>query len=162
MPIYMKYGSITGDVTEGGHDKWIEVNSLQWGVGRGVSSATGSASDRESSAPSLSEVTVTKDLDSASPKLLTEAFQGDGNGDAASVQFDFCRTASGKLQIYLTITLTNVIISGYSTSSGGDRPSESVSLNYVEITNNFIPMNPDGTPGNAAKVIYNTATAKAG
>ncbi len=42
MPIYMKFSSIAGDVTEAGHAGWIELNSFQWGVGRGVSSHTGS------------------------------------------------------------------------------------------------------------------------
>ena len=52
MPIYIQYGTLTGDVTAAGHEKWIEVNSFQWGVGRGISSPTGGSSDRESSAPS--------------------------------------------------------------------------------------------------------------
>jgi len=159
MPIYMKYGSIAGDVTESGHAGWIEINSLQWGVGRGVSSPTGSSEDRESSAPSVSEVTITRELDKASVKLLTEAYQGTGSGDAATVQFDFTRTTSGKLQIYYTIILSNVIISGYSISSGGDRPSESISMNFVKIETNFIPMKPDGTPDNGIKITYDLGKA---
>ncbi len=35
MPIYLKYDGIDGDVTAEGHEKWIELNSFQWGVGRG-------------------------------------------------------------------------------------------------------------------------------
>ena len=40
MAIYMNYNnkSPTGDVTESGHKDWIELSSLQWGVGRGISS----------------------------------------------------------------------------------------------------------------------------
>jgi type VI secretion system secreted protein Hcp len=68
MPIYMKYndGSIKGDKTADGHQDWIVLNSFQWGVGRGISSPTGGSKDRESSAPSLSEITVTKHQDAAS------------------------------------------------------------------------------------------------
>ena len=101
MAIYMKYGGIQGDVTESQHANWIELNSLQFGVGRGVSSATGSTEDREASAPSVSEITITKDLDKSSIKLLTEAYQGTGNGDAASVQIDFTRTSQGQLESLL-------------------------------------------------------------
>src|SRR5262249_52981798 len=80
MPIYMEYdgGSIAGDATAEGHEKWIELNSLQWGVGRGISSPTGGSADRESSAPSVSEIVVTKPTDIASVKLLNEALQGEG------------------------------------------------------------------------------------
>jgi type VI secretion system secreted protein Hcp len=64
--------AVKGDVTDEKHVGWIEVNSFQWGVGRGVSSPTGASADRESSAPSVSEVVVTKATDLASPKLLNE------------------------------------------------------------------------------------------
>ena len=43
MPIYVKYGAIEGDVTATGHESWIEVNSVQWGVGRSISSPWRSA-----------------------------------------------------------------------------------------------------------------------
>ena len=42
-------------------------------------------------------------------------------------------TGEGQLETYLTIKLTNTMISGYSFSSGGDRPSESISLNFTKI-----------------------------
>lgn len=36
----------------------IEVSSFQWGVGRGITSPAGGSADRESSAPSVSEITL--------------------------------------------------------------------------------------------------------
>ena len=75
MPIYMKYDGIDGDVTAEGHEKWIELNSFQWGVGRGISSPTGASADRESSAPSISEITVSKMQDAATTKLLEELME---------------------------------------------------------------------------------------
>jgi type VI secretion system secreted protein Hcp len=159
MPIYMKFGSIKGDVTESGHTDWIELNSLQWGVGRGVSSPTGSSADRESTAPSISEVVVTKANDLASAGLLSEALQGDGS-NGKSVEIDMVRTDKGKLTVYQKITLTDVIISGFSTSSGGDRPSESLSLNFVKIAVTDTQMKPDGTAGSPATTTYDLAQAK--
>jgi hypothetical protein len=46
----MKYDNIPGDVTATGHESWIELNSMQWGVNRFIKTDTGSAADRESSA----------------------------------------------------------------------------------------------------------------
>jgi hypothetical protein len=60
MPIYMQYGSISGEVANTGHKQWIEINSFQWGVGRGMSSPTGGSADRESSTPSVGEIVVKK------------------------------------------------------------------------------------------------------
>src|SRR5437588_1520292 len=129
MPIYVQYAKIKGDVTAGGHEGWIEVNSFQWGVGRGISSPTGGSADRESSAPSVSEIVVTKPTDIASTDLLNESLQGEGQ----DVTIDFCKTDKGNLQTYLSYVLTNTMISGFSLSSGGDRPQESLSFNFTKI-----------------------------
>jgi type VI secretion system secreted protein Hcp len=120
MPIYMNYDNlaIAGDVTAAGHEKWIEVNSFKWGIGRGISSPVGASADRESSAPSVSEVVVSKASDVSSAKLFSEALQGEGK----TVQLDFCKTDKGQLEVYLSLILTNCMISGHSVNSGGDRP----------------------------------------
>ena len=76
MALYMKYGSIKGAVTTDGFKDWIELDSFQWGVARAVGTAARSSTSREHSEPSLSEVTVTKRSDVASPKLFLDAVAG--------------------------------------------------------------------------------------
>jgi type VI secretion system secreted protein Hcp len=66
MAIYMQFDGCPGDVTETKHTSWIELLSCQWGVGRGISSTVGSSAERESTAPSVSEIVVTKENDIAS------------------------------------------------------------------------------------------------
>lgn len=156
MPIYMKYGAIKGDVTADGHKDWIELNSMQWGVGRGISSPTGASADREASAPSVSEITVTKAQDVATIKLLDEAFQGEGT----EVTIDLCKTDKGKLEVYLTYTLTNTMISGYSISTGGDRPSESLSLNFTKVMCKLNQMDSANKGATSSNVTYDLAAAK--
>jgi len=152
MPIYMNYDSLNvkGDVTADGYADWIELNSFQWGVGRGISSPTGGAKDRESSAPSVSEITVTKAQDAATGKLLTEAYQGKG----VTVIIDFVKTEQGKLAKYLEYTLNDTMISGFSTSSGGDRPSESLSLNFARIDVSPTVVDKDGKITQADGIKY--------
>ena len=138
MPIYMEYdsGAIQGDVTEKNHTNWIEINSCQFGVGRGIASATGNTTDREQSNPSVSEIVVTKNLDAGSADLFKESLKGLGK----TVKIEFCvSTQEQGMQPYLTLTLTNNLISGYSISSGGDRPTESLSLNFTKIEYKNIP-----------------------
>jgi type VI secretion system secreted protein Hcp len=156
MPIYMNYNDIPGDATAEGHEKWIELNSCQWGVGRGISSPTGGSADRESSAPSVSEIVVTKSTDVASTKVLNEAYQGEGQ----KVQIDFCKTDKGKLEVYLTLNLENTMISGYSVSSGGDRPTESLSLNFTKVEFKNTNMGAAGDTGSPDSVTYDLAAAK--
>jgi type VI secretion system secreted protein Hcp len=153
----MNYNSLAlkGDVTEEGHKTWIELNSFQWGVGRGISSPTGGSADRESSAPSISEITATKASDVSSTLILNEALQGEGQ----TVIIDFCKTDKGKMEVYQTYTLTNTMISGYSVSSGGDRPSESISLNFTKIEFKLTGQGAAGDTASPASVTYDLATA---
>lgn len=159
MPIYIKYGDITGDVTAEGHkgsDGWVEVNSFQYGIGRGISSPTGGSSDRESSAPSVSEVVVTKPMDNSSYRWMEESLFGEG----VDAKIDFCKTDKGKLEVYASYDLSECMVSGYSVSSGGDRPSESISINFTKIEYNFKEMSAINAGAKTPKAGWDIAAAK--
>ena len=160
MPIYIKYGDIKGDCTAEGHkgtDGWVEINSFQFGIGRGIASPTGGSSDRESSAPSVSEIVVTKPMDSSSYRWMEESLYGEGQ----DVTIDFCKTDKGALEVYASYTLTDCMVSGYSVSSGGDRPQESLSLNFTKIVYNFSEMGSKNAKGETPKTGWDIAAAKA-
>jgi type VI secretion system secreted protein Hcp len=133
MAAYLKYGTtIKGESLAEGHkgsDGWIEIGSVNWGCGRGIRTPVGGSGKREASAPSVSEVTVTKLMDSTSPLLAQEALIG----KAVEATIELVETGEGKLETFLTLKLTNTLISGYSMASGGDRPSESMTLNFTKI-----------------------------
>ena len=133
MPIFLKYDGIEGDVTTTGHEKWIEVHSFQWGTGRGINNSAASGADREGSTPSVQEITVTKDTDGASPNLLRASLGLKPADEGKKVNIDFCKTDTSQPEPYLQFTLENTLISGYSLSSGGDRPTESVTLNFTKV-----------------------------
>jgi type VI secretion system secreted protein Hcp len=158
MAIYMKFGDIKGDATTEGLKDWIQISSFQFGVGRGISSPSGSDKSRESSEPSLSEVTVTKNMDSASPKLLGDAWGGELG---SKVDIKFTTTTKNTVVDFLTYSLENCGISGYSVSSGGDLPQESLSLNYTKISVTFKPMDPTNK-SQPATVFYDLTQMKAG
>lgn len=120
--------AIKGDSTVASHADWITVDSLQFGVGRAIS-ASGGGRDRETSNPSFSEVTMTKSMDKSSVDLMMEAICGKSLGKA-TIHFVQTGGKDAKGQEYLEIILHDAIVSSYSTSSGGDRPSESFSVNF--------------------------------
>lgn len=130
MAIYMNWDGIPGAVTTGGFEKWIELNSFQWGVGRAITSASRSLESREGSEPSISEIVVTKRMDKASPKLFQDAVGGDLS---TTVKIKLTTTTKDKVESYLEYELTNTGLSGYSVSSGGDMPQESLSLNFSKV-----------------------------
>ena len=138
----MKYGDITGDVTTAGFEKWTELQSFNWAVGRAVGSAMSGAMSRESSVPSISEIVVTKNMDAASPGLWTDSVAGAFD---QMVTITFTTTSAGKTEKFLSYELTDCGMSGYSLSSGGDMPSESLSLNFAKISWTLTPVKADGT-----------------
>ncbi len=156
MALFMKYGSIDGNVETKGYEKWIMINSLQLGVGRGISSPVGTSADREGSHPSVSEVVVTNEMDVATNKLLEDALGGAMNTE---VQIAYCSTGKDEVKEFLRYILTNTALSGYSVSSSGDRPSESLSLNFTKIEIKYTSLAVDES-GNPASTNYNLATQK--
>ncbi len=127
--IFIDLGNgIKGESVQKGFEDHIAASSVQWGVGRGVSSFTNGV--RETSSPSFSEVVFTKTLDISSNDIAVAATKGKA---LEAVKISFRKDDGDEGFVYLVYDLTDVYISGYSVSSGGDQPSESVSLNYRTI-----------------------------
>jgi type VI secretion system secreted protein Hcp len=155
----MKYGDIKGDVTAEGHkgaDGWVEVDSFKFGIGRGISSPTGGSADRESSAPSVSEVIVTKPADVSSIPFVEASLFGEG----VDVTIDFVKTDKGKLEVYQSFKLENAMVSGLSVDSSGDRPRETLSLNFTRFEYGFNQMGAGGALGQTPKMAWDIGLAK--
>ncbi|MGE0423506.1 MAG: Hcp family type VI secretion system effector [Reyranellaceae bacterium] len=159
MAIYMKYASINGSATAQSHEQWITCGSIQWGGGRAIGTPTGSAKNREASMVSISEVVITKNQDDSSPELLKRAYVGE---DGEEVTIDLTTTSNEGVNTIMQLILTNTLVSGFSCSSGGDRPMESVSLNFTKIESTFHNQALEGTEASTPfKVTYDLATAVA-
>lgn len=134
--IALKFATaINGECTVQGHEKWITITSAQFGVGRGISSV-GGGGDRETSNPSFSEVTFEKGMDVASTALFMQATCGKSLGKA-EIHFIQTGGTDAKGQVYLKIELDDAIVSSYSVSSKGERPTENFSLNFTKISYNY-------------------------
>ena len=105
----------------------IELTSFQWGAGRGVSAPTGAASDREGSAPSVSEIVITKTTDSTSPLLMRAC----ANGQHFPTVVLYVRKSGG--QAFVQYRLTDVLVSSDRPGGGADRPTESLTLHFATI-----------------------------
>jgi type VI secretion system secreted protein Hcp len=93
MPIFVQYSGIDKSIASLPSDqKWIEIDSMQWGIGRSISSPSGGSSDRESSTPSVSEIVVTKTSDQSSAGLF-QACLGAGAGGKINVSIIFKNSA---------------------------------------------------------------------
>lgn len=156
MSIYMQFDGIQGDATDTGFEQWITLDTFQWGIGRGITTPVGSAANREASQPSVSEITVTKQLDIASNPLFQNIVTDQGG---KTVKISFTRTGSGGDK-FLEYTLTNTLISGYHITSSGDRPVESLSLNFTKVQIMVKMLDPSNNAANPNTTSYDLATAK--
>jgi len=154
MSIYLQIEGIKGNVTAKGHEDWIDITSMQWGVGRAISSTVGTSADREASKPSISEVSITKIMDESSPMIFTEACIGKGK----LVKIDLCTVGTDQINTYMSYELDDCMIAGYSVSTGGDRPSESITLSFTKMTMKFTPYDKSGKPASPLPAGYDMAT----
>lgn len=156
MAIYIKYEGIDGEATHETHKKWLDVGSLQWGVGRAIATPSGSTANREASEPSVSEVTITKMMDASSPKFFVESVTG---AVGKKVEIHLVTTGSPGVT-YAEYILTDALVSAYSMSSGGDRPSESISISFTKMEYKFIPYDNKNKAGTPISVSYDISTTK--
>jgi type VI secretion system secreted protein Hcp len=137
--ILLKIGDLKGASKIKEHSDWIEVSSLQWGVGRGIGSSArrhgadrdkkkdATESKREVSDPSISEITISKRADSSTVPLFKEAF----SKKPLSVKVHIYDLDQQK--VVYEFGLSETYISGYSFSGSGDVLNESISFNFTRM-----------------------------
>ncbi|MFA7554813.1 MAG: type VI secretion system tube protein Hcp [Spongiibacteraceae bacterium] len=133
MAIYMNYNSkkIKGDVTAKGYEDWIELDSFNFGVGRGISMEVGQVANREATRPSVSEISLAKAMDASSGGLFKESVSGT---EGVTVLIHLVQTGAKEIQKVAEYTLDNCLLSSYSVSaSSGGAPAEAIGLSYGKI-----------------------------
>ena len=145
-------------MTADGYKDHISVQSLQFGVGRGISMEPGNLSNREATRPTISEVTMTKPADTSATALFKEAVTG---SSGKKVTIKFVQTGADKVVEFMTYTLEDVLVSGYSVSADGESdPMESISLSFSKIMVNYNDYDKTNKSANPQRVGYDLTTAK--
>ena len=132
MAIYVKYGDIKGDATHHNHkgsDGWWIAHSCNFSVSRGIGGGAGSQVDRNSSTAHVSEISVNKTGNNASHAFYKEATVG----KACDCVIEYVMDGAGHGETYMQLKLTEAMISHWSSHSGGDRPHESISINFTKL-----------------------------
>ena len=91
----------------------------------------------------------------ASPALYQDGLAGSFD---TKVQIKMTSTTKNKVDTFLSYELSECGVSGYSISTGGDNPTESLSLNFTKIMVSPSPLDNAGTPQAGSKVTYNLTT----
>ncbi len=153
--IFIKFDGVDGEVASKGHEKWIEILSWSWGVSNAGSSSMGSGGG--AGKVSLQDFHFSHSIDKASPQLFLACAQGKHIPKAT---LSFTRSSSspdgtaGQEVEYYRITLSDVVVSSLQggtpppgTTQGGDRPHESISLNFQKIRMEYRTIDSSGQAG---------------
>ena len=140
--IFAKIGDIKGESLDDNHKDEIDVMSYSWGVTQ-TGSIAGGGGGGEGKAQ-FNDFNFTTNVSKASPFLFLACASGEHIKDATiSVR----KAGAGKTpEDYLILKMTDVLISSYqpSASSGGDRPTESISMAFAKVEFSYRAQNDKG------------------
>jgi len=119
----------------------LELLSFSHGVAMQITGDI-SNTERTSGRPNHQDFTITKYLDEASPKLNEACCKGD---TFKTVEITVGRNDKGTVIPLIKYTLKNVVLSSISVGGGGgDKPVETVTMNYNQITWDFHAQKAEG------------------
>jgi type VI secretion system secreted protein Hcp len=141
---FLKIDGIPGESTDDKHKDWIEILTYNFGVTQSASAASRSATKASAAErANFNDVSVTKIVDKASPKISSACAKGD---PIKEVLIECCR-AGGDKHVYLNFKLEKVIITSVTLGGGSSgEPTETISFNYGKVMQEYTPVDRDGKP----------------
>ncbi len=148
---FLKLKGIDGESSDSKHSGEIDVLSWSWGESQSASFSSGGGGG--AGKVSMQDFSFVMKVNKASPKLLEACATGAHIGEALLT----CRKAGGQQQEYLTIKLTDCLVSSFSTggTGGSDFETDSISLNFSKINYDYRPQKKDGTLDGPISTNYN-------
>ena len=144
--------AVEGESQDSKHKGEIELESWSFGVSNSSSVLPGQGGGAGAGKSVPGNFTATKKTDKSTPRLA----QAVATGDHFKSAIITVRKAGGMQQDYLTITLSEVLISQYQAAGSGNAalPMESISLNYAKMVQEYKVQKADGTFGGAVTLGY--------
>jgi type VI secretion system secreted protein Hcp len=164
---FLKIDGIKGESQDTAHKDEIDILSFSWGMAQQGTAAKGGGMGAGKVA--VHDITVTKQVDMASPKLFDACATGK---HIASAQIT-CRKAGGSAIEYWTIKLTDILISSIHqvpppapttttpNATGSLLHDEVLTINYSAYEASYKGQQKDGTAGGAVTSKFNVKTMAA-
>ena len=153
---FLKVEGIEGESTDDKHKNEIDVESWSWGETQTGTSAHGGGSG--AGKVSMQDFHFVMHANKATPKLMLACATGQHVKKAVLT----CRKAGGDQQEYMSITLSDLLVSSYQTggSKGDIVPVDQISLNFAKIEIEYKPQDATGKVGSPVKTGYDLKTNK--
>jgi len=140
--MFLKIEGVPGESTDKDHRDWIEILSYSHGVTMSVEPGV-VGGGRTTARSEHRDFSVVKEMDKASPKLALHCCKGDR---LTNIKLELCRTDGGR-EKYMEYERRDVIVTAVrpqgDPASGGDRPTEEVTLNYGKIAWTYTEFDPN-------------------
>lgn len=159
---------IKGDAQLSKGGSAIEIDSISWGVERGITMDVGNGNNNDEGAITDNQVTVTKKIDGISPSLMTLLFKP-VKGRVVDFIFTVPKKTGAGVQQQYVLTLDGAKIVNYSVDTEideeeeeGSVPTEEVVFTSESIVSAFYPTSIDGTFGDPSPdmVSFNYETSE--
>ena len=150
VDMFMAIDDLKGESVDKAKAGQIDVLAWSWGVSNSGSAHTGGGAGAGKA--NVQDLSFTKYVDKSTPDLLLASCNGKHFTKATLI----VRKAGEKPLEYLTITMTEVLITSVSTggSGGEDRLTENVTLNFAKVEYDYTPTNEDGAGGTPIPFIW--------
>jgi type VI secretion system secreted protein Hcp len=138
--MFLNLDGIKGESTDDKHKGEIDVLAWSWGASQSASFGAGAGGG--GGKVNIQDLSLTKYVDKASPNLFKFCCKGTHIKSADIV----VRKAGDSALEYIKITLTEVIVSSWTTggSGGEDRLTENVTLAFAKVKFTYTPQKDKG------------------
>jgi type VI secretion system secreted protein Hcp len=154
----LEIDGIKGESKDSKHKDTIEVDSFSWGISNAGSHASNAGGGAGKA--SFQDIHFTSSVGKASTNLAL--FCATGKHIKKAVLF--VRKQGDKQQDYYTLTLEDLLVSGYQSgdaAGGSSIPTDQFSLNYAKIKYEYKPQKADGSLDAALTMSYDIKTKEA-
>lgn len=129
---YLQIDGIKGESADSRHANWIECCSVNWSIQQPKSATASTAGGHTAERAELSEISISKLVDLASPILAQTCACGK---TIAKAKLEFQRAdGAGEPVKYLEVELENVLIGHVAPSfSEGSAPMENIGLKFSKV-----------------------------
>ena len=139
--MFLKLDGIDGESADSQHSGWIEVSSFSWGVSNSI--AGSSTSGGGAGKASFQDLHFEQLFDKSSAQVALYCATGKHIANATLSVRKSGADPTGKQSIdFLKIDLVDVLVSSFEVAGaegGDDRPTESVSLNFLKLEFQYQP-----------------------
>jgi len=147
VDMFLKLNGIDGEAKDSKHKGTIDVLAWSWGLSQAADIHTGGGGGAGKA--NFQDLSLTKWVEKSSATLMYHTAAGKHIPDATLI----VRKAGDKPLEYIKVTLTDVLVSSYTTggSGGEDRLTENVTLHFAKIKFDYQEQKSDGsgTPAGA-------------